>query len=110
MPPILREATAERKRRNRRVPCRCRRAGRECPRRLMPRSSREKQAMRKLCSSRALLGAAVVLGLAAFVGRAPAQRYLSGIIWPEPPVVTPGEGTAPPSDALVLFDGKNFDA
>jgi hypothetical protein len=77
---------------------------------VMLRSSREKQAMRKLCSSRALLGAAVVLGLAAFVGRAPAQRYLSGIIWPEPQVVTPGEGSGPPSDAVVLFDGKNFDA
>ena len=37
-------------------------------------------------------------------------RYISGIVWPEPPVVTPGEGTAAPSDAIVLFDGKNFDA
>lgn len=39
-----------------------------------------------------------------------AQRYISGIVWPEPPVVTPGVGTGPPSDAIVLFDGKNFDA
>lgn len=31
-------------------------------------------------------------------------------VWePEPRVVTPGEGTAPPSDAIVLFDGKNLD-
>jgi len=31
-------------------------------------------------------------------------------IWePEPEVVTPGEGTAPPSDAIVLFDGTNLD-
>ena len=31
-------------------------------------------------------------------------------VWePEPRVITPGEGTAPPSDAMVLFDGKNFD-
>ena len=31
-------------------------------------------------------------------------------VWkPVPPVITPGEGTAPPSDAIVLFDGKNFD-
>ena len=28
---------------------------------------------------------------------------------PVPPVVTPGIGTAPPSDAIVLFDGTNFD-
>jgi hypothetical protein len=31
-------------------------------------------------------------------------------VWePEPVVVTPGEGTDPPSDAIVLFDGTNLD-
>lgn len=31
-------------------------------------------------------------------------------LWePVPPVVTPGENGAPPSDAIVLFDGKNLD-
>jgi hypothetical protein len=31
-------------------------------------------------------------------------------VWsPEPKIVTPGEGTKPPSDAIVLFDGKNLD-
>ena len=39
-----------------------------------------------------------------------AQQPHNGVIWPEPPVVIPGEGSAPPSDAIVLFDGKNFDA
>lgn len=30
-------------------------------------------------------------------------------VWePEPKVVTPGEGTKAPSDAIVLFDGKDF--
>jgi hypothetical protein len=29
---------------------------------------------------------------------------------PQPPVVTPGEGTTAPSDAIVLFDGTNLDA
>lgn len=38
------------------------------------------------------------------------QRYLNGVAWPEPAVVTPGEGNGPPSDAIVLFDGKDFDA
>ncbi len=28
--------------------------------------------------------------------------------WPEPPVVTPGTGSAPPSDAVVLFDGRDL--
>jgi hypothetical protein len=36
------------------------------------------------------------------------DEYKSGIVWPEPPVVTPGEGTAPPSDGIVLFDGKDL--
>ncbi|MFO0809496.1 MAG: DUF1080 domain-containing protein [Gemmataceae bacterium] len=35
-------------------------------------------------------------------------EWKSGIVWPEPKVVTPGDGTAPPSDALVLFDGKDL--
>ncbi len=31
-------------------------------------------------------------------------------VWePEPKVVTPGKNNAPPSDAIVLFDGQNFD-
>jgi hypothetical protein len=66
--------------------------------------------MRKFSSPRALLAAALLLALLALTGQAPAQRYLSGIIWPEPPVVAPGEGNRPPADAIVLFDGKNFDA
>ena len=57
-----------------------------------------------------LLGVAVVVAVAWVGGRSLGQRYLSGIIWPEPAVVTPGEGGAAPSDAIVLFDGKNFDA
>src|SRR6266851_1854725 len=39
-----------------------------------------------------------------------AGRYMSGIIWSEPPVITPGDNNSAPSDAIVLFDGKNFDA
>ena len=66
--------------------------------------------MQKLFSPRMLLGAALILGVAMIVGYATAQRYLNGIVWPEPPVVTPGDAGAAPSDAVVLFDGKNFDA
>lgn len=65
--------------------------------------------MRKLLYPR-LLAMAAFLALLLIGGRALAQRYLSGILWPEPEVVTPGEGAGPPSDAIVLFDGKNFDA
>jgi hypothetical protein len=59
---------------------------------------------------RVFLGVVFLLALVVLGGRVLGQRYLSGIIWPEPVVVTPGEGSGPPSDAIVLFDGKNFDA
>mgnify|MGYP003449521295 CR=1 FL=1 len=36
------------------------------------------------------------------------DEYKSGIVWPEPPVVDPGEAGKPPSDAIVLFDGKDL--
>lgn len=42
---------------------------------------------------------------------AQADEYLTGIKWPEPKVVTPGdENRLPPSDAVVLFDGNNMSA
>jgi len=37
------------------------------------------------------------------------KEYKSGIVWPEPKVVTPGKADSdPPSDAVVLFDGKDL--
>jgi hypothetical protein len=38
------------------------------------------------------------------------EEYKSGKVWPEPRVVTPGTNGSPPSDAIVLFGGKNLDA
>ena len=37
------------------------------------------------------------------------QEYKSGIIWPEPPLVTTNDKGVP-SDAIVLFDGKDMSA
>jgi hypothetical protein len=37
-----------------------------------------------------------------------ADEYLSGIEWPEPPLVDPGPAGGPPSDAIVLFDGSDL--
>ncbi len=38
-------------------------------------------------------------------------EWKSGIDWPEPPVVTPGQTAGdPPEDAIILFDGTNLDA
>jgi hypothetical protein len=60
-------------------------------------------------SSRSFFLALAVVASGA--GVAFVQEYKSGIIWPEPPVVTPGENnTAPPSDAIVLFNGKDMSA
>jgi 3-keto-disaccharide hydrolase len=36
------------------------------------------------------------------------KEYKSGIVWPEPKVVDPGPPGGPPSDAIVLFDGKDL--
>src|SRR6266540_273923 len=37
------------------------------------------------------------------------KEYKSGIVWPEPAIVTPGKADSdPPSDAVVLFDGKDL--
>jgi hypothetical protein len=37
-----------------------------------------------------------------------AQEYLSGIEWAKPQVIDPGPPNGPPSDAVVLFDGKDM--
>ncbi len=53
------------------------------------------------------------LGWALAVNHCLAQEveYLPGIEWPEPAVVSPGVGnSAAPSDAIVLFDGKDLSA
>lgn len=53
---------------------------------------------------------AIVLGVSAtfVVHAAVTQEYKSGIDWPEPKVIDPGPVGGPPSDALVLFDGKDL--
>ena len=59
----------------------------------------------------AWIGGVVVAAAVAgtVVGMQASREYKSGIVWPEPAVVTPGaEPGAPPSDAIVLFDGKDL--
>ncbi|MEZ6131625.1 MAG: DUF1080 domain-containing protein [Planctomycetaceae bacterium] len=57
--------------------------------------------------SQLIFGASI---LAATV-TANAQDYKSGIEWQQPPIVTPGAtDDAPPSDAVILFDGKDMSA
>ena len=41
-------------------------------------------------------------------GEAVGEEYLTGIKWQQPPIVNPGQSDpAPPSDAVVLFDGTD---
>jgi len=56
----------------------------------------------------ALLGAAATLLIGSHSPRM--DEYKSGIVWPEPPVINPGNATTAPSDAIVLFDGKDLSA
>jgi len=52
---------------------------------------------------------AIVLGGAILSAAAAAREYKSGLDWPEPKAVDPGPPGGPPSDAIVLFDGKSLD-
>jgi hypothetical protein len=59
--------------------------------------------------------AAFCLALAAWLGLGAtawlvAGEYKSGKVWPEPKKVAPGEAGGAPSDAIVLFDGKDLSA
>jgi hypothetical protein len=54
-----------------------------------------------------LIGLVVICGVAVMT-TVIADEYLTGIEWTEPPVITPGENGGPPSDAVVLFDGKDL--
>ncbi len=58
-------------------------------------------------------GAWCMVVLAGLVGLAccawmTAAEWKSGKVWPEPKVIDPGDATRPPSDAIVLFDGKDL--
>ena len=62
---------------------------------------------RYLTSLRVALAAAILGGLVA--PNSLGQEYLNGIEWTPPALVTPGAtNDAPPSDAVVLFDGKDM--
>lgn len=57
---------------------------------------------------RAALIAGLVCGLFGLGVLAHGEEWISGKIWQEPPVVTPGQNGGPPSDAIVLFDGTDL--
>ena len=64
-----------------------------------------------LSRSRSLSAAVAATVLAVHCLPSHGGEYLSGIEWPEPPVVTPGAtDREPPSDAIVLFGGEDTSA
>ena len=46
--------------------------------------------------------------LAGSLAALPLIEYKSGKVWPEPKIIDPGPPGGPPSDAIVLFDGKDL--
>jgi hypothetical protein len=60
---------------------------------------------RRILTAATLGSAFAVVALALSLS---ADEWLSGIPWLEPPVVDPGQVGGPPSDAIVLFDGKDL--
>jgi hypothetical protein len=62
--------------------------------------------MRKSFALATTTSAIALLGGLAFAG----PEYLSGKVWPKPPIVESGTASTPPSDAIVLFDGKDLSA
>lgn len=56
-----------------------------------------------------LLSSAVLVSLQCFGQDEEGDPKLTEVWEPVPPIITPGDNNAPPSDALVLFDGSNFD-
>jgi hypothetical protein len=64
---------------------------------------------RELCRVAFIAGiAGIAIGVTATAAGLK-QEYKSGVVWPEPKVITPGKTDyEPPSDAIVLFDGKDL--
>ncbi len=58
----------------------------------------------------AIAATAFLFSAAAITVGAWVDEYKSGIVWPEPAVVDPGDAARAPADAIVLFDGKSLEA
>lgn len=58
--------------------------------------------------ARVLLAVMFCVACVGLLAGAHAEEYLSGIQWQTPKVVDPGPVGGPPSDAVVLFDGKDM--
>jgi hypothetical protein len=69
------------------------------------------RAIRRISSCQTVIIAVAVIGtltLASLLVAQQLREYQSGIKWPEVKVIDPGPPGGPPSDAIVLFDGKDM--
>lgn len=64
----------------------------------------------RLALAAVLAGGLFWLGTGRYGGAAQVKPYESGIHWEDPKLVSTTAYPAPPSDAIVLFDGKSMDA
>jgi hypothetical protein len=62
----------------------------------------------RLITRKSVLTVACLTAVAATSAVLAQREWKSGIVWPEPKVVDPGPPGKPPSDAVVLFDGKDL--
>ncbi len=56
-----------------------------------------------------VMAVCLVMALPVIAGAWLVEEWKSQVVWTEPPKVEPGINGAPPSDAIVLFDGSNLD-
>ncbi len=64
--------------------------------------------IRQLTKTQWLFAAVAVLAAAGVAAHLIAAEWSSGKVWPEPKVIEPGDAAKAPSDAIVLFDGKDL--
>ena len=64
--------------------------------------------IRQLKRTQWLLAAVALLAAAGVAAHLIAAEWSSGKVWPEPKVIDPGDAAKAPSDAIVLFDGKDL--
>ena len=57
---------------------------------------------------RLALSVVVLVGTFGITQAIAPREYKSGVVWPEPKMVTPGTEHGPPSDAIILFDGNDL--
>jgi 3-keto-disaccharide hydrolase len=61
------------------------------------------------CGAMVVTGA-IIMAVSIYGFAQAVKEWKSGKIWPEPEVVAAGDNGSPPSDAIVLFDGKDMSA